>query len=213
MEKIIILGHGGHAKSLADAIEREGKYQIAGYIVNDASIELDKTDYPIIGDDYALAYLYKSGIHYAAIGIGYLGKGNIRNKLYEQLKTIGYSLPVICDPSAILSKKVEIGEGTFIGKGTVINTGVTVGKACIINTGAIVEHDCSIGDFSHIAVGTILCGGVSVGESVFIGANATVVQEITIGNSTIIGAGTVLLADADEKCTLVGNPGRIVKRC
>ena len=192
MEKIIILGHGGHAKSLADAIEREGKYQIAGYVVNDTSIELEKDDYPIIGDDHALADLYKSGIQYAAIGIGYLGNGNIRNKLYEQLKTIGYSLPVICDPSAVVSLKARVDEGTFIGKRVIINAGAIIGRACIINSGAIVEHDCHVGDFSHVSVGTILCGNVSIGEEVFVGANATVIQQVKVENKSIIGAGEVI---------------------
>lgn len=36
MEKIIILGMGGHAESLADVLERQQKYEIAGYVVNDA---------------------------------------------------------------------------------------------------------------------------------------------------------------------------------
>lgn len=192
MEKIIILGKGGHAKSVVDAIEREGKYQIAGYIVNDEKIEQKGADYPVIGKDEDLEELFASGIHYAVIGIGYLGKGTLRRKLYEKLKEIGYLLPIVCDPSAVLSKNVEIEEGTFIGKGAIVNAGAMVGKMCIINSGAIVEHDCFVGEFSHIAVGTVLCGDVFVGNDTLVGANATVIQGRRIDSGCIIGAGEVV---------------------
>lgn len=190
MEKIIILGKGGHAKSVADAIERQGIYEIAGYIVNE-DLEAED-DYPVIGKDEDLERIYQSGIHYAAIGIGFLGKGTIRNRLYEQLKKIGYYLPVICDPSAILSTKTEIGEGTFVGKASVINAAARIGKMCIINTGAMIEHDCQVGDFSHIAVGAVLCGDVHIGCETLIGANATVIQGRSVADRRIVGAGEVI---------------------
>lgn len=190
MDKIIILGKGGHAKSIVDTIERQGIFQIVGYVVNDECKE--EGDYPIIGCDKDLEKIYQNGIHYVVIGIGYLGKGTVRNKLYEHLKKIGYSFPIIMDPTAIVSNKVEVEEGTFIGKGVIVNAGVHIGKMCIINTGAIVEHDCKIGDFSHIAVGTVLCGNVHIGNETLIGANATVIQGRRIGNKCIVGAGEVV---------------------
>ena len=192
MEKILILGMGGHAKSLVDAIEREQKYEIAGYVVNERSdIEADML-YPILGNDDDLPELFLQGIHNAAIGIGFLGRSNLRSVLYSRLKEIGYNLPVVCDPSAIIASDVPIGEGTFIGKGAILNTASRVGKMCIVNTGAIIEHDCQIDDFSHISVGTVLCGGVSIGTEVFVGANATVIQGRKVANGCIVGAGEVI---------------------
>ena len=195
MEKILILGMGGHAKSVTDAIERENKYEIAGYIVNDCNNASAKTKYPILGNDDNLPELFLQGIHNAAIGIGYLGKSGLRTVLYKKLKEIGYNLPVVCDPSAVVAAGVSIEEGSFIGKSSVINTDASIGKMCIINTGAIIEHDCCVSDFSHVSVGAVLCGGVSVGTGTFIGANATVIQGISVGNRTIIGAGEVLKKD------------------
>lgn len=195
MEQIIILGHGGHAKSVVDAIEKQGKYKIAGYIVNGVTTNDIISDYPIIGCDEDLQTIYKNGIHYAAIGIGFLGKSSLRSILYNKLKKNGYDLPVICDPTAIISNKVKIGEGTFIGKGAIINRDASIGKGCIINTGAIVEHECFVGDFSHIAVGAVLCGNVSIGRETLIGANATVIQCRKVGEKCIIGAGEVVRKD------------------
>lgn len=197
MEKIVVLGKGGHAKSVVEVIERQGIYKVAGYVVNDCDI-LEGNDYPVIGKDKELRKIYQEGIQYAAIGIGFLGKSRLRNKLYATLKEIGFLLPVICDPSAIVSKKIYVEEGTFLGKGTVINAGVRIGKMCIINTGAIIEHDCQIGDFSHIAVGTVLCGGIQIGCETLIGANATIIQGRKIGNRCIVGAGEIVKNDLED---------------
>lgn len=191
MEQILILGCGGHATSLADIIERENKYKIAGYIVNEHNSS-DKSNYPIIGTDNDLLKLYQGGIRHAVIGIGYLGRSDLRECLYRHIKKIGFQMPIICDPSAIVSRHVRIEEGTVVGKGVIINANVSIGKMCIINTGAVVEHDCTIADFSHISVGSVLCGGVTVKGSSFIGANATVIQGKVIGTNCIIGAGTII---------------------
>lgn len=192
MERIIILGKGGHAESLADIVERENKYEIAGYVVNDTGKQSGNEKYPIIGSDRELEQIFQSGIRNAAVGIGYLGKSDLREKLWNKLKQIGYSLPVICDPSAILAGNIRLGEGTMVGKGAIINANASVGKMCIINTGAVIEHDCIVKDFSHISVGSILCGNVQVGKASFVGANATVIQGKSVGSQCIIGAGTTV---------------------
>lgn len=199
MEQILIIGNGGHAASLVDIMERENKYKIAGYIVNECETQ-PCIDYPVIGTDDELEALYRSGIKYAAMGIGYLGKSDLRERLYRRLKEIGFYMPVICDPSAIVSEHVQMEEGTFVGKGAIINTGVVIGKMCIINTGAIIEHDCIVEDFSHISVGSVLCGSVRLGRASFIGANATVIQGKMIGKQCIVGAGTTVRKNVKDNC-------------
>ena len=121
MEKIVILGNGGHAKSLVDIIEREKRYEIAGYVVNENNSEMPDVKYPRLGGDAQLEQIFQSGITNAAVGVGYMGNSGLREKLWEQLKQIGFSLPVICDPSAVLAGNVKIGEGSFIGNGSIVN--------------------------------------------------------------------------------------------
>lgn len=210
MEKIIILGKGGHAGSLVDALERENKYEIAGYVVNAEEKETVCDRYPIIGNDTDLKKIFQSGIKNAALGIGFLGKSDLRERLWETLKGIGFMLPVICDSSAILARNVQIGEGSFIGKGAVVNANACIGKMCIINTGAIIEHDCKVEDFSHISVGSVLCGNVQIGKSVLVGANATVIQGVTVGDKCVIGAGTTVRRNVEE-CYMVYNNEKTVK--
>lgn len=188
LEDIILVGFGGHAKSVADSIERQGKYRIVGYtdVVENNSL------YTYLGRDDVLEEYYMKGVRKVAIGIGYLGKGDIRNKLYFNLKKMGFSLPVIIDPSAVVSRSVRIEDGVYIGKGAIVNAESKIGKAAIINTKALVEHECEVGDFAHVAVAAVLCGQVKIGNFAFIGANATVIQRREIQEGQIIPAGMVV---------------------
>ena len=188
MEDIILVGYGGHAKSVADTVERGKQYRIAGY----TEIKPVDSRYEYLGGDEALPEYYKSGIRNAVVCIGYLGKGSLRQKIYKYLKDIGFVLPVILDPSAIISSDVQIGEGTFVGKNAIINAGVKIGKMAIINTQSLVEHECIVSDFTHIAVSAVLCGQVHVGEAAFVGANATVIQERNIPAGKIVPAGVTI---------------------
>lgn len=188
MEDIILVGFGGHGKSVADSIEREKCFRIVGYTDSKEQI----SEYSYLGTDQELLRYYEKGIKNAVVCVGYLGKGYIREKIYENLKEIGYTLPVIKDPSAVVSSSASIGEGTFIGKGAIVNAQTHIGRMAIINSMALVEHECVLEDFSHIAVAAVLCGQVSVGRAAFVGANATVIQGMKIKPHQVVPAGTVI---------------------
>lgn len=188
MEDIVLVGFGGHGKSVADAIEAGNKYRVYGY----TDLQDNHNGYKYLGTDDILEELFTKGITRAFLCVGYLGKGILRESLDGKLKALGFSFPVIIDPTAVISKKAKIGDGTFIGKRAVVNVEATIGKQCIINTGAIVEHECKIDDFTHVAVGAVLCGQVVVGKAALIGANATVIQCREVKDREIIPAGVVV---------------------
>ena len=188
MEDIILIGYGGHAKSVADCIIRQGKYRIVGY----TDIDKSTSAYTYLGNDECLDSIYKNGIKNAVIAIGYMGKGTLRRRLIEKAKEIGFTFPTIIDPSAIVSESADIGEGVFIGKLAVINAEAKIGSFSIINTMALVEHECIVEEYSHVAVAAVLCGNVKVGKDAFIGANATVIQGRQIEAGAIVPAGVTI---------------------
>ena len=189
MKDLVLVGLGGHAKSVADTIERTGQFNIIGY--TDVKEDTSCSNYKYLGTDDALRDIYDSGVMCAAVGVGYMGKGDTRDKLYKMLKGISFELPVVVDPSAIVSETAVIEEGAFIGKGAIVNTEAKVGKMCIVNSKALVEHETVVGDYSHVAVGANLCGQVNLGDHVFVGAGAVVMQCANVGAGSFIKAGEV----------------------
>ncbi len=199
---IVLIGFGGHAKSVIDSIEKRRDYHIIGY--TDLVPHEEYKGYPYLGSDDTLQECYEKGVRYAFVAIGYMGEGRLRDLLYQKLKKIGFQIPFIIDPSAVLADDVKIGEGTFIGKGSIVNGASEIGNMCIINTGAVIEHENQIGDFTHVSVNSTLCGNVSVGSHCFIGANATIIQNIKIGQESLVGAGSTVLRDVLPNETVYG---------
>ncbi|MFL0165513.1 acetyltransferase [Candidatus Clostridium helianthi] len=207
MERIILVGGGGHCKSIIDSINGLKQFEIVG-IVDKKINENMGLGIDVIGSDENLGELYKSGIKNAFISVGSVGNPCIRVKLYNILKKIGYNFPKIIDKTAIVSESALINDGVFVGKGAIINAKVTIEKQCIINSGTIVEHDCNISEFVHLAPGVTVSGGVNIGKRTHVGTNSTIIQNVNIGNDAIIGAGSVIIKDIKNGLKVYGNPGK-----
>ena len=194
MAKILLIGAGGHARSCIDVIETVEQFEIAGLIEKSESISNESLGYPVIGTDdnlKALRQQYKN----ALITVGQIKSPKIRIKLYQLLKELDFTLPVIVSPHAYVSKHSQIGEGTIIMHGAIVNANAKIGNNCIINNKALIEHDAIIGDHCHIATGATINGEVSVGNKTFFGSGAITKQCISIGNNCIIGAGAIIKND------------------
>lgn len=178
-ERIVLIGGGGHCHSVIDVIEQTNKYEIIGIVDTKENIGKKVLDYKIIACDDDLETIFLSCKN-ALITVGQIKSNKIRVKIYNNLKKIGFNLPVIISPLAYVSKHSSIEEGTIIMHHALVNANAKIGKNCIINTKALIEHDCVIGDNCHISTASVLNGGVRVKENSFFGSNATSKQSIEI---------------------------------
>lgn len=205
-KKILLVGGGGHCKSVLDSLLELSEYTDIGIIDKKENIGNSILGVPVVGCDDDLLTLFESGYLFAFVTIGSIGNPSPRIELFNILSNIGYEIPVIIDSSAKVSVHSKIEQGAFVGKQSIVNAGASIKKGAIINSGAIVEHDCIIGAFSHIAPGAVLGGGVVVGENSHIGTNATVKQQVHIGSNSIIGMGSVVLENVKDSIIAYGNP-------
>lgn len=190
---MILYGASGHGKVVIEILE-----------ANNISIDFVVDDNPNLTE--LLGYEVRRNIDkYDEIIIS-IGSCQIRKKIASGLKVKKYLTAI--HPTAILSNRATINEGTVVMQGAIIQTCVSIGKHCIINTGASVDHDCKIGDFVHVAPHATLSGGVVVGEGSWIGVGATVKQGIKIGAWCMIGAGAVVVKDVPDGVTVTGVPAK-----
>ena len=187
-EKIVLIGGGGHCHSVIDVIELENKYKIIGIVDTKENIGKKILNYEIIACDDDLETIFKTCKN-AIITIGQIKTSDLRIKLFDKLKDIGFNFPVIISPIAHVSKHSSISEGTVIMHHALVNANVKIGKNCIINSKALIEHDCTVGNNCHISTASVLNGGVIVKENSFFGSNATSKQSIEI--SGFIKAGSL----------------------
>jgi sugar O-acyltransferase (sialic acid O-acetyltransferase NeuD family) len=208
-QTIVVIGGGGHAKVLI-SILRKLPWHVAGY--TDSQDRGALLGAPYLGDDKVLPGILAAHPDCAAaLAVGKVDTSPRRSGLQQQIESLGFRLPVIVSPSAVVNLGVELGPGTVVFDGAVVNADTVTGTACIINTNATLEHDCRLGADVHIAPGATVSGGVAIGSHSCIGAGAVVIQGLSIADNCLIGAGSVVTGDIETPGTYAGVPARSVR--
>lgn len=189
-----LYGASGHAKVIVDILEATGK----------------KIDWIVDDNDEVrslLGYEVKPNEGHYESAIVAIGNCQIRKKIVESLDVKHWEIAI--HPSAVVSPRAMVGEGTVIMAGALVNSSAKIGRHNIINTGASVDHDVELGDFVHVAPHATITGSVVVGEGSWIGAGSVIRQGVKIGKNCMIGAGSVVLKNIPDGVTAYGNPCRI----
>lgn len=202
-KNLILIGGGGHCKSIIDVAESVG-YNILGVLDMLEDVGKSVLDYKVIGtDDDIPQYVDKAEF---IITVGFIKNPAIRVRIYNKVKEAGGKLATIVASTAHVSRYATLGEGTVVMHKAVVNAGAQIGANCIINTFCNIEHDAVIGDQCHISTGTMVNGDCKVGERAFIGSQSVLANSITVGDDIIIGAGSVVRKSISEKGVYAGNP-------
>lgn len=210
-KNILLVGGGGHCKSVLDSLLSSNEYDKIGIIDIKENIGKTILGTPIIGSDDDLLNLFNNGYKYAFVTMGSIGNPKPRIKLFDMLNDLGFGIPNIIDGSAVVSNFSNFKKGIFIAKNSIVNAGVTISDGAIINSGSILEHDCNIGEFVHIAPGSVLGGEVNIDRNSHIGSNSSIKQQVHIGFDSIIGIGSVVTKDIGNNVIAYGNPCTEVK--
>lgn len=212
MTSVYIIGSAGHAKVVVDAIEKQGKYTIAGLIDDYRSVGSKTLDYQVLGNIEWLERKVSSQplqtyLVFIAVGANY-ARDAIATRL-SPLSNIAY-ISVI-HPSANVSHYATIGDGCFIAAQSTVGVDAIIHDHSIINHNANIDHDSILYSFSSIAPSASLAGGVSVGERSCIGIGAVVIEKISIGCDVVIGAGAVVIDVIGSQVVAIGSPAKAIK--
>jgi sugar O-acyltransferase (sialic acid O-acetyltransferase NeuD family) len=188
MKGLLLIGCGGHARSLIELIESAANWQVHGLVGLPGQLGSCVLGYPVLGSDADLPAL-RQECPVAVLAIGQLPDPTRRQRLSVELEQLGFQFPVLVSPHAIISRHAHLGPGTTVGHGVIVNAAARVGAHCILNSRALIEHDVQIGDHCHISTGVLVNGGVHVGSGSFIGSGAILREGLKLPPLTVIGAG------------------------
>ena len=205
MEKIVLIGNGGHSKVIRDLILAANHFELFA-ILDDQFEEITKKEiiYAPISCIKSLAKSYEFKIVIA------IGNNVTRKKLVSELKIPLEQYATLIHPTAILSSSAKLGQGTVVMPSVVINAHTVIGNHAIINSSSVIEHDNSIDNFAHIGPNATLTGSVTVGEGSQIGAAASVIPNVKIGSWCTIGAGSTVINDIPCFSKAVGSPAKVI---
>lgn len=204
MEKLILIGAGGYAKSVLDSIDYYN-YKIKGFL-DEFTDNHEHLGHPVLWD--SLDDIEEPEKYFYFITIG----NNERRKLwYDRLIKRNLRLINVVDRSAILSPEAKIGFGCFFGKMSIVNSHSVVGNNCIVNTKALVEHGCTVLDHANLSTNSVINGDVVIGEGSFIGSSSVIIGQRKVGKWSTVGAGAVVIKNVGDNVTVAGVPACIIK--
>lgn len=209
MDKIIVIGSSGHARSVIDVILVQRRYKIVGILDCYETVGVDKNGFRIIGkveDIQKVMCEYKTMNVVIAVGDNY-DRIMIRDKILKINKSIHF--PTIIHSGSIVSKQTTIGRGTVIMPGAIINSNVVVGEFCILNSNSVLEHDSVIKDGSSLGPSSTVGGGSTIGYSTAICIGAVVKHSVEIGDNCVIGASSLVLKSIPNNKLAYGIPIKI----
>lgn len=205
MGPILILGGGGHARVVLDALRISG-HEVTGFLDKNPAIR-ELAGITQLGDAAPEAVPQFGPADVVLVnGFGSTGNPALRIHQFNRWKALGFVFMTVVHPTAIVAQDTELEEGVQVMAGAVIQPGCHIGANSIINTRVALDHDCKLGPHVHIATGASLSGDVQVGEGAHIGTGASIIQGINIGSQSLVGAGSVVVRDVRDHTQVVGIP-------
>ena len=192
---VIVLGSGGHARVLIDALLLNSVKLLGTTDVVPKNMSLLGVSY--LGDDNVVERYSPSEVCLVN-GVGSISQPYLREKLFKKFKNLGYKFINVIHPFAVIAADVRLGEGVQVMAGAVLQPGSVIGDNVIVNTNASVDHDCRIGQHVHLAPGVVICGNVCVEELGHVGAGAKILQSVRVGARALVSAGTLVKSDIKD---------------
>ncbi|MHC4424425.1 MAG: acetyltransferase [Planctomycetota bacterium] len=205
-QNLLILGTGLFAPEMADMISEIKGFRVAGFIENmdrqRCSQRLNSLPIYWVDD---VAQLSKD--HQAVCSLG----TTKRKPFIEQVASYKMRFATPVHPSARVSSKSTLGDGTFIGPGVIVASNTRLGQHVRVNRGILIGHDTNIHDYVTIQPGANIAGVCTIGQATYIGMGAIIIDRISIGSNSVIGAGSVVIKDVPDRVMVAGVPAKIIK--
>lgn len=207
MKDLVIIGAGGHARTVIDTAKLNSFLNITGVLdINiGAHVKEEILGVPVLG---GVQHLEKISPARTIVFLA-IGDNRTRKKFSTVIEERGFKSINILHPKAYISDYAILGNGNFIGAFANIGPDSKISDFCIVNTQANVEHEVSIANFSHLGPGSVVCGRSIIDENAFIGAGSRIIENISISAGVKIGAGAVVTMDiVDSNTQYAGIPAR-----
>lgn len=180
---LLVLGAGGHGRSVAEAARLSGQFEVVGFLDDALPVGHSVMGRPVLG---SLAS-WGSHAQVAQQVIVAIGNNTLRAALIEQLAQGGLVLATVVHPKAFVSPSATVGNASAIMAGAMVGTEAQLGLGTIVNTGAVVDHHALVQDFGHLGVNASMAGGSVLGRGAWMQAGSA------LGYGVAVAAGVVLL--------------------
>ncbi|MFJ1253090.1 acetyltransferase [Cupriavidus sp. CuC1] len=185
MKRLLIVGGGGHGRSVAEALLAADQYRLAGFVDDAFPVVPHIWEWPVLG---ATPDLAKCRDH-AEVAIVAIGNNRVRENLHRALRAAGFDLATVVHPKAIVSARAVIGAGVAVMAGAIVGTEARLGEGVIVNCGAVVDHHCRVDDFGHLGANAGMAGGSVLGRGAWMQAGSVLGYGVEVAAEAVLQPG------------------------
>jgi sugar O-acyltransferase (sialic acid O-acetyltransferase NeuD family) len=205
---LVLVGGGGHASDVLQAIEAlndrgDATYLVVG-ILDDGEVDPRR----FVGRGVFQIGEVDDLDQIDAQWVVATGWPESRRALVERIGEAGRPADAIVHPVADIGVGVELAPGTVVLGGAHLSPFVRLGVHSLVSYGATVGHDTTFGDFASVMPNAAVSGDVVAGDDVLVGTGACVLEGLRLGHGAKVGAGAVVVKDVAEGTTVVSLAAR-----
>lgn len=212
MQNVVIFGASGHGSVVLDCLEKEGKYNVIGFVDSYKKKDSKINGYQVLGSEFDLPYLINR--FNIVGGIVAIGDNWIRKLIVDRILQIvpKFNFVNTVHPMSILGKDVLLGCGNVFMPGAIVNANSIIRNFCIINTNSSLGHDGIMESYSSLAP-SVCCGGnLNLGQFSAISLGVNIINGIKIGKHSIIGAGSLVVENFGDNVVAYGSPAKLIRK-
>ncbi|WP_440657137.1 acetyltransferase [Candidatus Pelagibacter sp. HIMB1509] len=203
MEKLIIFGNGFSAEVVAKIVLDSKNYEIICFTVDKKYIKQKKIfGIPVI-DFETVKKKYKKKDCSIFIATGYSNMNKIREKIFKNIKKIGFKIVSIIHPKAILPQDFKYGKNCLIMNSVNIHPLVKIGNNNFLWPGSIISHHVKVGNNCWFTSGSAVAGNTHIGNNCFFGINSTITNNLRINDYSFVGARALVSKNLKKKSVVI----------
>ena len=184
--RLLIVGAGGHGRSVAEAVLMEGKFNLIGFADDGVFARGEPVwGLPVFGAATAIENYGDLATH-AVVAIG---NNILRQKLFVRLQAAGFVLASVIHPNAMVSPRAQLANGVAVMAGAIVGTEAKLGQGAIVNCGAVVDHHAQVNDFGHLGVNACMAGGSVLGALAWMQAGSAIGYGVHISPGAVLKPG------------------------
>lgn len=189
---LIIVGTGDYAEVAFHFLNSSESHDVIGFSEEAAFIKKKDFKGRLIYKFEELQDLFDPFKTRVLVAIGPNHVNTVRARLYESVKTKGFTCIKYIHASAYVWDEQAIGDNSFIFPGCIVEPYATIGNNCVMWSGSIVAHHSVIQDHCFVAPGCTISGRTVIKKNCFLGINSTIRDNIVVEERCIIGGGSVI---------------------
>lgn len=194
-KKLVIVGDGETAKLAYLYFTNDSPYEVVAFAVEKDFIKESKLRGLDVIPLESMVDKYSPSECDAFVAISSTKLNTLRQRMYAQVKSLGYTMASYVSSRAYVGEEVEIGDNCFIMENNVIQAFVKIKNNVVLWSGNHIGHSSTINDNCFLTSHVVVSGFCEIGENCFIGANACIANNVTIGDYCLLGLGCIIAKD------------------